>query len=817
LEVLGIWRIEKEIMPYVSKPSRYIGCEWNSIRKEDGDLFVALAFPDLTEVGMSQALFRILYGQLNGFKGVVAERFFAPWIDMEGLLRAKGIPLFSLENRRPLRDFDIILFLISYELEYTNVLNMLDLGGIRIFSEERSEGDPVVVAMGNITNPSPLSPFIDAFAIGDPEILAEELVEAAIRIRGREELLHALSSIKGFYVPSVGKGGRVEARIAGDLDSLYFPTSQPVPYVDLVYDRLPIEIARGIVPARYGVLGGVRRRSPQKILSIARESYRLTGYEEIFLQFPGNEHLEVEEVVGRIVDLLKGERVAVVLPPLRPDFITDGLLSSIQKVKRTGITLLVESASPDIRDMLGLSFEEDSIRSAVRLLAKWGWDSVRVHFTIGVPGETDTDRESIADLVQEMRRAGREGSDRGVNISLSISFFVPEPHTPFQWDGQVDLETMRDMRRGLEGRLRREGVRVRWASPEMAFLRGLLLRGDESVSLAIKSAWDMGARFDSSGSSLRMEKWEEAIGKAGLPVQWILGGRDRGSELPWGFLDFGIGEDRLISIRDAIGRGERRPDSIPPKARGWEERSFYITSSARGGSKPSRNQVIRVRFRKGDEVRFVSHLEMQRAISRAVRRSMLPIAYSKGFNPRPRISMGPPIFVGATSMAEYMDFELSRWVRPSDFRDQVGKQLPKGFEILDLKVMDPSAESIMSSATLARYHVDVSGLLKGWDIGDWRKAIERVLSSREIFVKRKVEDETKLLDIRPFVERIWIESESPIKIGMILRIGGGGLARPQEVIGFMTGIEDMPMLAMRVERVELYSEKGGRILSPLEI
>lgn len=814
-----IWKtIEKEIIPYVSKPSRYIGCEWNSIRKGEGDLAIALAFPDLCEVGMSNVLFRVLYGQLNSFKGVVAERFFAPWTDMEEILRAKGVPLFSLESRRPLRDFRLIIFLISYELEYTNLLNMLDLGRIPIFGRERTEDDPVVVAMGGISNPIPLSPFIDVFAIGDPELFAEELVETAIHCRGRSELLQALSSMKGFYVPSIGSEGPIRARITEDMDSLYFPTSQPVPYVDLVYDRLPIEVARGIVPARYGVLGKVRKRSPQKVLSIAREAYRSTGYEEIFLQFPGNEVLEIGDIVMKVAELLRSERVAIILPPLRPDCLTDEILSSIRKVKRTGITILVESASHDIRRMLGLDFDDDLLRSAVRLLAKWGWDSVRLHFTIGFPGETDRDRESIIDLIQKVKKAGREGRDKGLDLSLSISFFIPEPHTPFQWNEQLDLERMKGIRKELERGLRKEKVRVRWTSPEAAFLRGLLMRGDDSISDLIKLSWEMGARFDSSGTHLRMEIWEEAIGRSGVEPHRILGEAHPDSEFPWDFLDFGIRKDYLLSIREAIGRGERRPDGVPARVKEREGSGLYIAPSVRsGGSRFSRNQLLRARFGKKEMVRFISHLEMQRAILRALRRSMLPLAYSKGFNPRPRISMGPPLFVGATSTAEYMDFELERWIRPSDFKEQLGKQLPKGLEIIDVKVMDPSVESIMASATLLRYHVDVSGLVEGWDTEDWRNAISRVYSASEILVERRTEKGTKVVDIKPFIKEIWIENEDPVRIGMMLRTGGKGIARPHEVIRFMTRVEDMPALAMRVERVEIYSEKEGKVIPLFEI
>ncbi len=576
----------EEILLSVQKPARYVGSEWNAVHKDWDrvDVTFALAFPDLYEVGMSHLGLQILYHELNRREDTLAERVFAPAPDLEAVLRRRGLPLFALESQRGLRDFDILGFTLQYELTYTNILNMLDLGGIPLQAADRGEGDPLVVGGGpGAFNPEPLAPFFDCFVLGEGEEVVHELVDAWRDSAGqsREDRLRRLAAVPGVYVPSLyqvryGSDGtvaavqavapaprRVTKRVVADLDALDYPTHPVVPSVQAIHERAMVEVFRGCTRGCRFCQAGiiyrpVRERSPRAVVRLAQEILAHTGYDEVSLvSLSTADYSGIDRVARELARDLATRGQAVSLPSLRVDAFSVELARTVRGPRKTGLTFAPEAGTQRLRDVINKGVREEDLMAAAQAAFSQGWEALKLYFMIGLPTETEADVEAIAQLARRVRDLGGSRSQ----VTVSVSSFVPKPHTPFQWEPQDPPQTLLAKQALLRRALRGRGLSLRWHEVGPSWIEGTLSRGDRRMAAVLEEAWRRGCRLDGWGEHFRPELWEEAFRAAGVDPAFYNSRRRAQEEIfPWDHLDSGATREFLWEENRRALTGEATPD-----------------------------------------------------------------------------------------------------------------------------------------------------------------------------------------------------------------------------------------------------------------
>ncbi|MEA3406732.1 MAG: TIGR03960 family B12-binding radical SAM protein [Chloroflexota bacterium] len=558
----------------VQKPSRYTGGEWNSVTKEwdDKRLKLALAYPDTYEIGMSNLGLGILYDRVNGREEFLAERVFAPWVDMEEALREADVPLFSLETRHPLNAFDVIGFSLQYELTYTNILNMLDLGRVPLFAKERTCKEPLVIAGGSGTyNPAPVAEFFDLFVIGEGEEVLLELLKAmgdwqnSTRVdKSRRALLKHLTSIQGIYVPAFyetsynpdgtvssitpkeqGIPPRVCKRIVPELGPI--PKEPIVPSMRVIHDRAAIEIQRGCGHGCRFCQAGmiyrpVRWRTGDEILQAIDETVANTGYNEVGLaSLSSSDHPDIAQIICEAQRRHRDKTLTISLPSLRMDSFSVELAKMVQETRRTGLTFAPEAGTQRLRDVINKGITKEDIFQTTEAAFENGWDRIKLYFMIGLPTETDEDVQGIVDIVQRIRSQGKRIRNRRVHVNLSIATFVPKAHTPFQWVSLASRQVIERRQQILMDNLRFRGVHLSWSDWDETWLEAILSTGDERLGAVVHRAWRSGARFDAWNEHFQPERWREAFAQEGLdPDFYVSRPRARDEILPWDIIDVGV-------------------------------------------------------------------------------------------------------------------------------------------------------------------------------------------------------------------------------------------------------------------------------------
>jgi len=585
----------ERILTRVQKPARYTGGEYNEIKKNKAevDLRFAFCFPDTYEIGMSNLGMQILYGALNEEPGVWCERVFAPWGDMEDEMRAAGIPLYALESGDPISDFDVIAFSLGYEMAYTNVLNMLDLAGVPVRASDREGLTPIVMAGGtSCINPEPMSKFIDIFLLGEGEVLDIEVVRL-LKTAKREDwtksrFLKEAAKIPGVYVPSLysaeynedgtlksftpsdGAPAKVTKRIIEDLDKAYYPRKAIVPSTEIVHDRVVLELFRGCVRGCRFCQAGfayrpVRRRSPEKLLDIAKDALTDSGYEEVTLSsLSTSDYKGLSELCDGLLDWCEPRKVSLSLPSLRADNFSMDLMERVQKVRKTGLTFAPEAGSQRLRDVINKNVREEDLYNSCRIAFEGGWNALKLYFMLGLPGETDEDVLAIADMAFKVLQIWREhakNKSRGVRITVSTSCFVPKPHTPFQWEPQVTMEEYQRRVDLLKNAMRSKSISYNWHAPDVSLVEAALSRGDRRVGDAIEQAWRDGGKLDSWSEYFSFERWDEAFKKQGITMeQYAQRTRETDELLPWDIISVGVDKSYLVSERTAAFEARITPD-----------------------------------------------------------------------------------------------------------------------------------------------------------------------------------------------------------------------------------------------------------------
>ncbi len=800
-----------ELLLAVEKPSRYTGGEVNARCDQERPcrLRFALAFPDTYEVGMSHLGLQILYAVLNGLPEVRCERCYAPWPDMESLLRSRGRSLCSLESQKPLTAFDIVGFSLQYELSYTNVLMMLDLGGIPLRSEGRNEDHPLIIAGGPCAfNPAPMSPFIDAFVIGEGEEVIAEIAAADMDVRARggrrQDRLEAMAALKGVYVPAVHTGSeRIEKRIITDLDSWRLPVCPVVPLMKTIHDRVTLEIGRGCTRGcRFCQAGMVwrplRERTPAVLEEMTEAMLRATGHDEVsLLSLSSGDYTLIEPLLKTLVDRYYARRVALALPSLRVETLTPKLIEAIRRVRKTNFTLAPEAGSQRLRDIINKgNTEEELLATTTRVFAA-GWKSVKLYFMLGLPGERDEDMEGIADLAGKVLRTAQ---NRG-QVTVSLSTFVPKAHTPFQWQRQIGVGEIAERQDFFRKRLKNRNIAVKWHDARMSLLEGVLSRCGEEAAPLLETAYRLGCRFDGWSDRLRFDLWEEALRRTGIKAEDSLRGRFANEVFPWERISAGVSREFLAAEAEKAEKGETTPDcrrgtcslcgvcdhekvrvvTVPADAPVGGLDSAYAGPSTGGGSE----KTLRIRFTKLGPARYLSHLEISAALSRAMLLGGISFVYSQGFHPHPRISFAGATSVGMESQGEFVDIRIhDPQTEGAALTERINRGLPSGMRVTAIRELPPRSFSLAELIVGFTYQLLLPADLNGTEIDGIDDSLRAFLGAESFSVTRDMEGKKVLKEIRPLVLEAILDRPSR-RVILKARFGPQGTVRPAE---FLTGV-----------------------------
>jgi radical SAM family uncharacterized protein/radical SAM-linked protein len=716
-----------DILPLVEKPSRYLGSEFNSIKKDLSRVKIrlALGFPDLYEIGTSHFGMQILYHILNADPDIAAERVFAPGEDMESRLRDAGLQLFSLESRLPLNHFDIVGFSLLYELNYTNVLTMLDLGEIPFLASQRDLSHPLVIAGGPCTsNPEPIADFFDAIVVGDGESVVMQMVSAWLRWEKadgseKEALLKMWSQIEGVYIPSFfepqfdGRGlqslkprfpnyKKIKRAVVADLNGIPFPENPIIAYGKPVHDRLRLEIARGCTRGCRFCQAGmiyrpVRERSPEQLLSMSASSIAATGYEDIsLLSLSTGDYGCIVPLIERLMARFDSEHVAVSLPSLRAGTLTPELMKLIRKVRKTGFTIAPEAGSQRLRDVINKNICQKEIIDTVKDAFNLGWQVIKLYFMIGLPTETDDDLKEMVDLVKKLRKIISTNGRRG-KINVSVATFIPKSHTPFQWASQITPGESRSKINWLRDHLKLSGIQFKWQDPEVSRLEGIWARGDRRLNRLLIGAYRKGCKFDGWSDKFHYGLWKDAFDEERIDPDFFMArGRDIYEPLPWDHIDSRVDKSFLRQEWENALKQKLTDDCRHGKCHqcgtcDFEEievrtypafRKESVEAFQAGDGTGAVFKKLCVYYSKLGQAKYFGHLELVNIFLRALMRSKIPLQYSQGFHPKPKISFYDPLPVGIESQYESFVMTVPESVRPEKVARSLNAQLPDGLAVL---------------------------------------------------------------------------------------------------------------------------------------
>lgn len=816
----------------VEKPARYLGREMGAVVKPEADFRVALAFPDVYEVGMSHLGLKILYRILNDLDGVAAERVYAPWPDMASLMASEGVPLTTLETATPLSACDLIGFTLQYELSCTNILTMLRQSGVPWRAADRDANCPLVIGGGpGAFNPEPLAPFFDAFLLGDGEEAIIEIVSVVRQWkqqghRSKSELLELLSRIEGVYVPAFFDVGyhadgtvaaitpviagyeQVRRRFVADLETAAYPDQPIVPFMKTIHDRVAVEVARGCTRGcRFCQAGYIyrplRERSAERIEALIQASLKASGYDEIsLLSLSTGDHSCIGPLLQDLMQRYAESRVAVSLPSLRVGTLTAELIEEIRKVRKTGFTLAPEAGSERMRRVINKGITEADLLEGAANIFGAGWRTIKLYFMMGLPTETREDLLAIADLARQVKQQARKAGGHG-EVNVAVSTFVPKPHTPFQWQRQLNLEETRDRQRFLRDELRRRKLNYKHQEAELSFLEGVIARGDRRLAPVLERAVELGCRFDGWREHFSLERWLQAFDDCGIDPQWYL--RERGQQelLPWSHLDSGVSSTFLrdeyqAALAEAATEDCRNGRCSACGVCDFTRISNRLVSSSlermtpallKEGAVEPMQQRLRMRFSKRGTLSALSHLELINLFTRAVSRAGLPILYSQGFHPHPRFSFATATSVGIESEAEYLDLYVGGMAAAEAMRC-LNEVLPEGIAILEAIEVPLKTESLSVLIQATRYRVT----LPEYPVELLVQQVEQFLAHDSWIQVREKKQQRQEFDLRQEVHSL---TACGSMLELIIARG-----KPVEVASAVTGIPLVNLKHCRIEKLE---------------
>jgi len=831
------------LLPLVEKPSRYLGSEINAIKKDlrRVKLRFALAFPDLYEIGTSHFGMQILYHILNEDPDIAAERVFAPGVDMEALLRNSGQPLFSLESRAPLSQFDIIGFSLLYELNYTNVLTILDLARIPFLSAERDHSDPLVIAGGPCTcNPEPVADFFDAMVVGDGENVIRQMAVEWLQWKDEDpgdkgSLLQRWSQIGGVYIPSffdpqfddrgfqslvprVSNYRRVKRAIVDDLDRMPFPQKPVIAFGKPIHDRLRLEVSRGCTRGCRFCQAGmiyrpVRERSPENLMSIAADSIAATGYEDIsLLSLSTGDYGCLAPLMQRLMARFGSENVAVSLPSLRAGTLTPELMQLIRQVRKTGFTIAPEAGSQRLRDVINKNITEKEISDTVADAFALGWQVIKLYFMIGLPTETDDDLKALVALVKNLRKIKGANGRRG-KINVSVATFIPKAHTPFQWAPQIPLAESRSKIQWLRSQLKIPGVQFKWQDPHVSQLEGLWARGDRRLNPLLMAAYAKGCKFDGWSDQFNYGLWQEAIAEAGIDAQFFTArARDVAEPLPWDSIDNRVSRSFLKQewanaleqnlIEDCRGGlchqcGTCDFEQIEPRTYGaFGEKSAPVCELPPAATADF--QSLCVFYAKQDQAKYFGHLEMVNIFLRALKRAEIPVQFSQGFHPKPKISFDDPLPIGIESEQERFFLSVPDSVNPAAAARALNSHLPDGLVITSCQFVTAGFKRQAAGTNVYRVTLQ-DGSFSEENLRSFKNSAELIIS------RSNRKGKLKKINLKDMVIRIELLDSKQLQVALAAETGK--TLRPAQILGPIFGIHENQIKQARV--VKLKSKAPG--------
>ncbi|MBW1649135.1 MAG: TIGR03960 family B12-binding radical SAM protein [Deltaproteobacteria bacterium] len=822
----------QEILPFVKQPARYTGSEINSIKKDYSDISasVLLAFPDLYEIGTSHLGIQILYNILNKKKEVAAERVFAPDIDMAKLLRKKKVLLSSLETGRALKRFDIIGFSLLYELNYTNILLMLDLADIPFFASERKDIFPLIIGGGPCaSNPEPVADFFDAFAIGDGEETLLAMTDTLIRLKkkkakDKKDFLYEWSKIEGVYIPSFFKAEysdgfcsltpkyshhkKIKRAVISDFDNAIFPEMPIIPYGKPIHDRLKIEVARGCSAGCRFCLAGmiyrpVREKSLKTISELCKKGAASTGYEELsLLSLSIGDYGCLNRLIEQTVNFFAPQKVAVSLPSMRADSLTPEMMNLIKKIRKTGFTIAPEAGSQRLRNVINKNITYQQIENTVLNAFGLGWQLIKLYFMIGLPTETDEDIFELIELVKRIKAVLKEKKYNRGNINVSVSNFVPKAHTPFQWEPQLSINEVERRLNIIRDNLNIRGVRVKWHNPQTGVLEGLFSRGDRRLSALILSAYKNGCVFDGWSEHFDFTLWKKALEETGIDLDFYIYGQLKTEEpLCWDHIDTRVGKEFLIKELNNAFAQKTTPSckdhkcsecgvcdfkKIAPEI--FTDCDKYLEEK-KSADKPDipAYKKYSLLFSKKDNAKFFGHLEMAKIFLRALKRAKISVKFSSGFHPMPKVSFEDSLPLGMESEAETMNITVLDKITPQEIVENLNKELPSGLFVYDFKEYKKSvrADEEIYEVTLKHEIFDELKLL------DFKKLDNLIIK------KTSYKGKDKEVDLKKVTKEIDLKNKN--KLRLVLSAFAG--VRPSLILKEIFGLsEDIIKLAKIIKK-----------------
>ncbi len=811
-----------------AKPGRYAGNEFNTVRKDHRlvKTTLALAYPDLYDVGMSYYGFQILYHILNREKDIAAERVYTPATDYADYLRQNQMPLRSLESHLPLKDFDMIGVTLPYELTLTNIIEMLTLAHLPLLATDRNDLEPFIIGGGNgAFNPEPLAPFFDLFVIGDAEEiivpLARVLGEGRRKRRSRRVILSEVAQVfKGIYVPQFyqpdadGFPLPLHRSVPSLITALKIPLLKPdnyppcpiVPLVEIAQDRLATEVMRGCTKGCRFCQAGmlyrpVRERPPADILRYVNGSLAVTGQDEVaLLSLSTSDYSALRPLLMSLDPQLRQRNIALSYPSLRLDSFSELLTQTGQEVRKTGLTFAPEAGSERLRRVINKQITNTDLLQTVSTAVANGWRLVKLYFMLGLPTETDSDLVAIYDLCREVLSAG----GKRLNLNITLSTFIPKPFTPFQWESMVDdreiqrrLDLLKPLLRALKG------TKVMARAPRASRLEAILARGDRRLANVIHSAHQKGARFEAWSEHFRPELWDAALNEHHLDPGQYLSERSETQKLPWEIIDCGVTRAYLLGerarARDEVFTPDCRAGCLNCGVCSLDGAQMQIVgdapplapalSTSVSDDTPSVRYLIR--WSKRNSAVFTSHLDVLRVFRHSLRRAGLEPTMTGGFHPQPKISAGLPLPTGYASSEEWLEITLKRAY--ADIPDRLNRVLPDGFAVQAAQILPASAPSVYSRTTETQYQIQLAN-----PPTDLPEKIAPLLANTVILVARQSASFTKDINIRPFITNLSLLNAT---LSLTLKVINGRSVKVNEVIRAL-GIPDHSYTVLR-QRVAL--------------
>ncbi len=815
--------MREDIKPFIAKvqkPGRYVGGEEGSVYKDKGavGLRVAFCFPDIYDIGMSNLGMRILCGVLNEMEDVWCERAFAPWPDMEAQMRARNIPVYTHESGDSIRDFSMVAFTLQYELCYTTALNMLQMSGIPLYSRDRDDSFPIILAGGPCTyNPEPMADFVDIFSIGEGEEALPELAQLYLDMKregrySKDAFLRAASHLEGFYVPSLYRVSyredgtilemrprypdvppRVKKRIVADVDRAYFPTNPVMPLVETVHDRITLEVNRGCIRGCRFCQAGfvtrpVREKTPETLCAQAREMAKNTGYDEISMcSLSISDYSRVNTLCDSLLTWTDDAKINLSLPSLRADSFTKELMDQISTVRSSTLTFAPEAGSQRLRDVINKNVTEEDILRAASVAFSAGKSQVKLYFMNGLPYETREDIEGIATLAKNVvetyyKTPGR-AKGRQPKVTISVACFIPKPFTPFQWEGQDTEKQLEEKQQHLLSCIQDRKIRYNYHDAKISWLEAVFARGNRRLSAALEEAVRRGMRLDAWEEFFDYDAWRQVFADTGIDPTFYAN-RTMGEEeiLPWDVIDCGVSKQFLLRERHKAMEAAVTPSCkehcsrcganamADPRACRWcpghpeapEEHLENLSRSpapvrdgagkrdAKGagaavhpGKRPVR--TVRICYSKGGAMTFVSHLDVCRAFTRALVKSGLPVYYTEGFNPIPKLTFASPLSVGVSGEAEFVQFKLVQEIADAQVLEALSRAIPSDIELREAYTPQTPFREIAWAENQIDFYVS---------------AAEAMLPSLvfqfdgPVVVKKRTKSSEKETDIRPLIRDI---------------------------------------------------------------